>query len=87
MAFISPVLYEMYAIVMKSRIDNEDRANMPLFFRMPGLLNSIFLWPSFLISHYTGVEKFEVPLTGEDLDHGPGMIYPTFCSYAMLTLI
>jgi solute carrier family 35 protein F5 len=65
MAFISAVLYGMYAIIMKSRIDNEDRVNMPLFFGMTGLLNLIFLWPGFLILHCTGVEKFELPLTGK----------------------
>jgi solute carrier family 35 protein F5 len=65
MAFISAVFYGMYAIVMKSRIDNEDRVNMALFFGMTGLLNLISLWPGFLILHYTGVEKFELPLTGK----------------------
>jgi len=65
MAFASAVLYGVYAIVIKSRIDNEDRVNMPLFFGMTGLLNLIFLWPGFLILHYTGVEKFELPQTGK----------------------
>jgi solute carrier family 35 protein F5 len=65
MAFISAVLCGMYAIVLKSRIDNEDRVSIPLFFGMTGLLNFIFLWPGFLILHYTGVEKFELPLTGK----------------------
>ncbi len=65
MAFVSAVLYGMYAIVIKSRIGNEDRVNMPLFFGMTGLFNLIFLWPGFLILHYTGVEKFELPQTGK----------------------
>jgi solute carrier family 35 protein F5 len=59
------VLYGMYAIVIKSRIGNEDRVNMPLFFGMTGLFNLIFLWPGFLILHYTGVERFELPQTGK----------------------
>ena len=65
MAFLSAVLYGMYPIVIKSRIHNEDRVNMPLFFGLIGLLNLIFLWPGFLILHYTGVEKFELPSTGK----------------------
>ena len=63
MAFISAVLFGMYAIIIKSRIDNGDRVNIPLFFGMTGLLDLVFLWPGFLILHYTGVEKFELPQT------------------------
>lgn len=63
MALGSAVMYGIYAIVMKKRIGNEDRVNMPLFFGLVGLFNVIFLWPGFLILHFTGVEKFEMPPT------------------------
>jgi solute carrier family 35 protein F5 len=65
MAFGSAIMYGIYAIVMKKRVGNEDRVNMPLFFGLVGLFNVIFLWPGFLILHYTGVEKFELPPTGK----------------------
>jgi solute carrier family 35, member F5 len=61
MAFISAVLFGVYAIVLKRRIGNEKRVNMPLFFGMTGIFNLIFLWPGFLVLHYTDVEKFELP--------------------------
>ncbi len=64
MAFFSAVVYGVYTVVMKKRIGNEDRVNMPLFFGMVGLFNVIFLWPGFLILHLGGVETFELPPTG-----------------------
>jgi solute carrier family 35 protein F5 len=65
LAFISAILYGAYSVVMKKRIGNEDRVNMPLFFGLVGLFNVIFLWPGFFILHITGVEIFEVPPTGK----------------------
>ncbi|KAE9373515.1 hypothetical protein N431DRAFT_337117 [Stipitochalara longipes BDJ] len=65
MAFGSAIMYGIYTVVMKKRIGNEDRVNMPLFFGLVGLFNVIFLWPGFLILHFTGVEKFGFPPTGK----------------------
>lgn len=65
MAFVSAVLYGLYAVVIKSRINNEGHVNLPLFFGTTGLFNLICLWPGFLILHYTGVERFELPQTGK----------------------
>jgi solute carrier family 35, member F5 len=65
MAFFSAVMYGIYTVVMKKRIGNEDRVNMPLFFGMVGLFNVMFLWPGFLILHFTGIETFELPPTGK----------------------
>lgn len=61
MALISAILYGMYAVMMKKRIGDESRINMPLFFGLVGLCNVLVLWPGFFILHYTGVEKFELP--------------------------
>ncbi|KAG9236588.1 hypothetical protein BJ875DRAFT_217990 [Amylocarpus encephaloides] len=63
MAFGSAVMYGIYAIVMKKRIGNEDRVNMPLFFGLVGLFNCLLLWPGFFILHFTGVEEFQMPPT------------------------
>lgn len=65
MAFGSAIMYGIYTVVMKKRIGNEDRVNMPLFFGLVGLFNVFFLWPGFLILHFTGVERFAFPPTGK----------------------
>jgi len=65
MAFGSALMYGLYTVVMKKRIGNEDRVNMPLFFGLVGLFNVVFLWPGFLILHFTGVETFQFPPTGK----------------------
>ena len=63
LAFISAIMYGLYAVFMKKRIDDESRVNMPIFFGLVGLINVFLLWPGFFILHYTGVERFEMPPT------------------------
>ncbi|KAI1818082.1 hypothetical protein GGS20DRAFT_388932 [Poronia punctata] len=65
MAFISAVIYGTYVVVMKVRVGNEDRVNMPLFFGLVGTFNLLLLWPLFPILHYTGIEPFELPTDGK----------------------
>ncbi|RDW94925.1 vacuolar membrane protein [Coleophoma crateriformis] len=65
MALGSALMYGLYTVVMKKRIGNEDRVNMPLFFGLVGLFNVLFLWPGFLVLHYTGIESFQLPPTGK----------------------
>ncbi|KAK4153126.1 hypothetical protein C8A00DRAFT_43906 [Chaetomidium leptoderma] len=64
MAFFSAIIYGIYVTVMKRRVGNEERVNMPLFFGLVGLFNVLFLWPGFFILHYTGIEPFELPPSG-----------------------
>lgn len=64
LAFTSAVMYGIYAVFMKSRIGDESRVNMPLFFGLVGLANVVLLWPGFFILHFTGVETFELPPGG-----------------------
>lgn len=61
MAFFSAIIYGLYVTVMKRRVGNEDRVNMPLFFGLVGLLNVLLLWPGFFILHFTGIEPVCVP--------------------------
>jgi len=61
MALFSAVIYGVYVTVMKSRVGNEDRVNMPLFFGLVGLFNVLFLWPGFIILHVVGVETVGGP--------------------------
>jgi solute carrier family 35 protein F5 len=63
MAFLSAILYGLYAVVMKKRMGNEARINMPMFFGMVGLLNLVIMWPGFVILHFTGIETFQLPPT------------------------
>lgn len=65
MAFGSAIMYGIYTVVMKKRIGNEDRVSMPLFFGLVGLFNVLFMWPGFIILHFTGVERFALPPTGK----------------------
>ncbi len=67
LAFISALLYGIYAVLMKKRIGNEARVNMPLFFGFVGLFNVLLLWPGIVLLHYTGIETFELPPTGRIL--------------------
>ena len=64
MAFVSAIIYGVYVTVMKRKVGNEDRVNMPLFFGLVGLFNLIFLWPGFFILHYTGIEPVSSKLFG-----------------------
>lgn len=65
MAFFSAIVYGLYVTVMKRRVGDEDRVNMPLFFGLVGLLNLFILWPGFFLLHWTGIEPFEWPPTGK----------------------
>lgn len=62
MAFFSAIIYGVYVTVMKRRVGNEERVNMPLFFGLVGLFNVFLLWPGFFILHYTGIETVGSPL-------------------------
>jgi solute carrier family 35 protein F5 len=64
LAFMSAVMYGIYAVFMKSRIGDESRVDMPMFFGLVGLLNVVLLWPGFFILHFTGIEPFALPPTG-----------------------
>lgn len=67
MALLSALLYGVYAVMMKSRIGDERRISMPLFFGLVGAFNVCLTWPGFIILHFTGVEAFELPPTGRVL--------------------
>ncbi|GIZ44815.1 hypothetical protein CKM354_000800200 [Cercospora kikuchii] len=64
-AFLSAVMYGLYAVFMKKRIGDESKVDMPLFFGFVGLINVLIAWPGLIILHYTGAETFQLPPTGE----------------------
>lgn len=65
MAFFSAIVYGLYVTVMKRRVGDEEKVNMPLFFGLVGVFNLVLLWPGFFVLHWTGLEPFEWPPTGK----------------------
>lgn len=65
MAFFSAIVYGLYVTVMKRRVGDEERVDMPLFFGLVGLFNLVLLWPGFLLLHWTRIEPFSWPPTGK----------------------
>lgn len=55
------ILYAIYIVMIKRRVDREDKLDIPMFFGFVGLFNLLLLWPGFLVLHYTGYEAFELP--------------------------
>src|SRR5690242_14471531 len=89
MAFVSAVLYGFYAVFMKKRIGDETRVNMPLFFGLVGLFNTLLLWPGFIILHLTRIEPFALPPTSRIASiviiNSVSSLVSDFCwAYAML---
>lgn len=64
LALLSAIVYGVYVIFMKKRIDDESKVNMPTFFGFVGLTNVLLMWPGFFVLHYTGWEVFELPSAG-----------------------
>jgi solute carrier family 35 protein F5 len=89
MAFFSAVLYGFYGVLMKKRIGDESKVNMPLFFGLVGLFNVVLLWPGLFILHWTGIETFELPPTNRILvivlvNSASSLISDFSWAYAML---
>ena len=61
LALIGAFFYGCYTVLLKLRIQNESRVNMPLFFGFVGIFNIILLWPIFLVLHFIGLEPLQLP--------------------------
>lgn len=55
--------YGCYTTLLKLKIGDESRIDMPLFFGFVGAFNVLFMWPAFPVLHYLGLEKFELPFS------------------------
>ncbi|XP_023613638.1 solute carrier family 35 member F5 isoform X8 [Myotis lucifugus] len=55
------MLYAVYIVMIKRKVDREDKLDIPMFFGFVGLFNLLLLWPGFFLLHYTGFEDFEFP--------------------------
>ncbi|NP_001135524.1 solute carrier family 35 member F5 [Xenopus tropicalis] len=58
---LGAVLYAVYIVMLKRKVDREDKLDIPMFFGFVGLFNLLLLWPGFFLLHYTGFEAFEFP--------------------------
>lgn len=63
LALCGAVFYGCYTTLLKLKIGDESRIDMTLFFGFVGAFNLLFMWPFFIIFHFTGLEKFELPFS------------------------
>ncbi|KAF7721356.1 hypothetical protein EC973_004837 [Apophysomyces ossiformis] len=61
LALAGAVFYGCYTTLLKLRIQDESRVNMPLFFGFVGAFNVLLLWPVFFLLHWSGIETFQLP--------------------------
>uniref|UniRef100_A0A8B9L015 Solute carrier family 35 member F5 n=1 Tax=Astyanax mexicanus TaxID=7994 RepID=A0A8B9L015_ASTMX len=54
-------LYAIYIVMLKRKVDREEKLDIPMFFGFVGLFNLLLLWPGFVLLHYSGLESFEMP--------------------------
>lgn len=60
-ALSGAILYAVYLVALRRRVDHEDKLDIPLFFGFVGLFSALFLWPGFFILHYSHHEPFQWP--------------------------
>lgn len=62
-ALSGALIYGVYTTLLKYCVKDESRINMKFFFGFVGLFNTIFFWPSLVLFHVLGIEKFQLPNT------------------------
>lgn len=53
--------YAVYIVMLRRKVDNEDRMDISMFFGFVGLFTLVFLWPVIVVLHFTGLELFVWP--------------------------
>ncbi|KAI8343518.1 hypothetical protein BC941DRAFT_411611 [Chlamydoabsidia padenii] len=61
LALLGALFYGGYTTLLKVRIGDESRINMPLFFGFVGAFNVLLLWPVFPLLDWLGIETFQLP--------------------------
>lgn len=61
LALCGAAFYGFYTTLLKLKIGDESRIDMPLFFGFVGVFNLLLMWPFIIILHFTGLENFELP--------------------------
>ncbi|KAI8376138.1 uncharacterized protein BYT42DRAFT_546854 [Radiomyces spectabilis] len=62
-ALLGALFYGCYTTLLKLKIGDETRVDMPLFFGYVGAFNVVLLWPFLFVLHWTGLEPLELPST------------------------
>ncbi|OWF51586.1 solute carrier family 35 member F5-like isoform X1 [Mizuhopecten yessoensis] len=60
-ALCGAMLYALYLVSLRRRVDHEDKLDIPMFFGFVGLFCMLLLWPGFFMLHFSGSEDFEWP--------------------------
>lgn len=60
-SLFSALMYAIYLVLLKRRVDHEDKLNVPMFFGFVGLFICLLLWPGYFILDATELESFRWP--------------------------
>lgn len=60
-ALLGALLYAMYLVLLRRRVDNEEKLNVPMFFGFVGFFTLLLMWPGFFVVHYSKAETFVWP--------------------------
>lgn len=61
LALLSAVFYAAYTTVLRWCLPDEGRYSMGVVFGAVGVWNILFLWPGFILLHFSGIEEFALP--------------------------
>ena len=60
-AIAGAILYAVYLVLIRHKVGEDRKLDIPLFFGFVGLFGALIFWPGFFILHYTDIERFELP--------------------------
>ncbi|CAG0901395.1 unnamed protein product, partial [Darwinula stevensoni] len=58
---LGAVFYSLYVVLLRRKVDHEDKLDFPLFFGFVGVFNMVLLWPGLFLLDHLHVEMFEWP--------------------------
>jgi len=60
---LGALLLAIFLVMLRRRVDHEQKLNMPMFYGFLGFFTLVFLWPGLIILHFTNEEVLEWPDT------------------------
>ncbi|CCE62887.1 hypothetical protein TPHA_0D02500 [Tetrapisispora phaffii CBS 4417] len=63
LALAGALLYSVYSILLKKKVQDESRLNMHVFFGFVGFFTLVLFWPVIVLLQYYGWETIELPPT------------------------
>jgi solute carrier family 35 protein F5 len=58
---LGALLLALFLVLLRRRVDCEDKLNMPMFYGFLGLCTLLLLWPGLIILHFTKIEELVWP--------------------------